>query len=64
MGIDELTISRASDYSDLIFMVYRDGSVYDVKVEYGMVRPVFYLSSSVLYSQGSGTKSDPIRIFL
>ena len=64
-GITEWTISRVSGSSighafhvDSAGYVDGNGSV----INSNAVRPVFYLTSSVQYSSGSGTSSDPIRI--
>ena len=63
LGMYEWTISRMSDYSSFVFLVYWDGSFTANGVsEDFVVRPVFYLKSSVTYSSGSGTSSDPIRL--
>ena len=63
IGFWDWTVSRYSDYSD-----------YDLTVDYGVVvsslivynafgvRPSFSLSSSVLYSEGDGTRENPIRL--
>ena len=63
MGLDEWTISRYSDYSDLAFNVINTGGVLYSRVYLdSAVRPSFYLESSTEYSSGFGTESDPIRI--
>ena len=63
MGLYEWTISRYADNSNVVFYVSSTGSVggsyVDNKV---VVRPVFYLKSSVTYVSGTGTSSDPIII--
>ena len=63
MGLYEWTISRNADYSDIAFIVNRDGNVYNnyVSGNYG-VRASFNLESSVSYVSGSGSMSDPIVI--
>ena len=60
---NEWTISRCSDRSDFAFFVH-SGYVdyYYVSNSSRVVRPVFYLTSDTLYSSGTGTISDPIRI--
>ena len=66
MGLYEWTISRYADFSNYAFRVYYTGHVYFNYVgsyAYG-VRPVFYLSSSVKFSLGDGTSSNPIRLEL
>ncbi len=64
MGLIEWTISRDADYSFGAFSVVSKGAVNNNDVGYlaYAVRPVFYLSSSVTYESGSGTKTEPIRI--
>ena len=66
MGLNEWTISRYADDSDFAFIVNYTGYVYDDFVgstAFG-VRPVFNLSSSVKFSSGDGTSSNPIRLEL
>ena len=66
MGLWEWTISRYADDSDFAFIVNYTGYVYDDFVgstAFG-VRPVFNLSSSVKFSSGDGTSSNPIRLEL
>jgi len=66
MGLYEWTISRYADDSDFAFIVNYTGYVYDDFVgstAFG-VRPVFNLSSSVKFSSGDGTSSNPIRLEL
>ena len=66
MGLVEWTISRGADYSDRAFRVASTGYVNCISVgnvAYG-VRPVFNLSSSVKFSSGDGTSSNPIRLEL
>ena len=72
MGLGEWTITRNSGQSE---QDYSDSSAYYIS-SYGYVddditnylyfaiRPNFYLDSSVQYSSGSGTSTDPIRIKL
>ena len=74
LGSDEYTITRSSKYSDDVFAIYSSGEVYSYSVSCGSgeplpcmaykkaARPSFYLISSVEYSGGTGTSSDPIRI--
>ena len=63
MGLNEWTISRRADYSGGAFYVNSDGRVNSSLVYYYFaVRPVFYLSSSVNYASGDGTKNSPIRV--
>ena len=63
MGYYDWMISRYSAYSDVAFIVFRDGSVnYNyVSFNYG-VRPSFNLLSSITYVSGSGSAVDPILI--
>ncbi len=63
LGAYEWTISRTAGLSGNAFTVRYDGFVDDGYVyDYGAVRPVFSLSSSVNYASGSGTAADPISI--
>ena len=62
LGSDEWTISRDSDSSGIVFYVYSGLSNDSYVASCFAVRPVFYLTSLVLYPSGSGTSSDPIRI--
>ena len=65
MGLDEWTISRRADDSNLAFFVNSTGSVngnLNVSNFTHAVRPVFYLTSSVTYVEGDGTQNSPIRI--
>ena len=63
-GLDEWTISRSSDDSDLAFLVDSRGYVDGFNLVLGStaVRPSFYLTSSTSYVSGSGSSADPIRI--
>ena len=63
MGYYDWTISRNSDSSINVFIVYNDGFVYynGVSSHFG-VRPSFNLSSSITYVSGSGSAVDPILI--
>ena len=74
LGSDEYTITRSSKYSGDVFAIYSSGEVYSYSVSCNSgdhlpcsayakyARPSFYLISSVEYSGGTGTSSDPIRI--
>ena len=64
MGLEEWTISRIADGSDIAFFVYSIGSVgsHTVGDSAHGVRPVFSLTSSVNYASGSGTAADPILV--
>ena len=74
LGSDEYTITRSSKYSGDVFAIYSSGKVYSYSVSCNSgdplpcsayakyARPSFYLISSVEYSGGTGTSSDPIRI--
>ena len=74
LGSDEYTITRSSKNSGEVFAIYSSGEVYSYSVSCNSdeplpcsvyaknARPSFYLISSVEYSGGTGTSSDPIRI--
>ena len=63
MGYSEWTISPYSSGQSLVFVLNRDGSVYDINAKNGSgSRPVMYLKTSVLYAGGSGTKDSPITL--
>ena len=74
LGSDEYTITRSSKNSGEVFAIYSSGGVYSYSVSCDSgeplpcsvyakyARPSFYLISSVEYSGGTGTSSDPIRI--
>ena len=74
LGSDEYTITRSSKNSGEVFAIYSSGEVYSYSVYCDSgeplpcsvyakyARPSFYLISSVEYSGGTGTSSDPIRI--
>ena len=74
LGSDEYTITRSSKNSADVFAIYSSGEVYSYSVSCNSdeplpcmaykkaARPSFYLISSVEYSGGTGTSSDPIRI--
>ena len=65
LGSNEWTISRNSDNSYFVFSVSASGFVYDDYIVMNsafVVRPSFYLESSVNYVSGSGSSADPIRI--
>ena len=63
LGSNEWTISRHSELSQAYLVSYT-GEIFVQYMDYpnGRVRPSFYLISSVAYSEGSGTESDPIII--
>ena len=65
-GLLEWTLSRTSDGSHIIFIVYLDGFVLaDVDASGGFVaRPSFSLLSSIKFTSGEGTAVNPIRINL
>lgn len=72
MGLEKWTITRNSgqseqDYSDSsAYYISSHGDV-DEDITYYLyfaITPIFYLDSSVQYSSGSGTSTDPIRIKL
>ena len=63
MGLYEWTISRNADSAYYVFDVSYAGYVdHNYANNAFVVRPVFYLSSSVTYVSGDGTQSSPIRI--
>ena len=63
MGYSEWTISPYSSGQSLVFVLNRDGSVYDISAHNGSgSRPVMYLKTSVLYAGGLGTKDSPITL--
>ena len=63
ININEWTISRRSDLSNLAFRVTSAGFVSSITVDTSSgVRPVFYLTSSITYASGSGLSTDPIRV--
>lgn len=63
MGLGEWTIARNSGQS---YYISSYGDVNEVATYYlyFAIGPNFYLDSSVQYSSGSGTSTDPIRIKL
>ena len=63
MGYMEWTISPISSYSNYVFILSDNGTQYLRSADNGYdTRPVFYLKSSVLYAEGSGTKDSPITL--
>ena len=63
MGLEEWTISRIADDSNIAFYVNEVGDVNHNNVRVNnVVRPSFKLESSVTYVSGTGSMSDPIRI--
>ncbi len=63
MGIHEWTITKSTEYTNKAFSINTDGNVFDrIFPNYCAIRPSFYISSSVKYKSGIGSKSDPIRI--
>ena len=63
MGLSEWTISRISDFSNQSYAVGNYGGLDTYGVNNGgLLRPSFYLLSSVIYAGGIGTALDPIRI--
>ena len=60
---NEWTITRCSDNTTDVFYVFTHGPVFFTEsFATRVVRPSFYLISSVTYSGGSGTQDSPIRI--
>ena len=63
LGSNEWTISRNSDSTNRVFVVFSAGVVsYDFVPTSYAVRPSFNLESSVKYVSGSGSMSDPVRV--
>ena len=63
MGLYEWMLIPESDVSSNSFMMYQSGGVDVDNTYFGYgVRPVFNLISSINYSGGSGTSSDPITL--
>ena len=63
MGYNEWTITRFSDFSNFVAGVSDSNYLSTAEVYNGYgVRPVFFLTTSVNYTGGSGTSSNPIRI--
>ena len=63
MGLFEWSITRRSDNYERAFYVEYNGRVNHNFVSGGYaVRPVFYLTSEIMYVSGSGTISSPILI--
>ncbi len=59
----EWTISRSSDNSYRVICVSDRLRLSACDAAYStFVRPVFYLTNSVIYSEGDGTQSSPIRL--
>ena len=62
-GPDDWTITRAADYSGIVFRANYNGLVQCVDaVGNNGAKPSFSLVSSVTYAGGSGTQDSPIRI--
>ena len=60
---DQLTITRVSDRERRVISVdYRGLPGISYAKSGGIFRPTFYLVSSIKYSSGSGTSTDPYRI--
>ncbi len=64
LGTKEWLLSPYSNDSSHAWVVNNDGSVgnYGSVTDTKVVRPTFFLTSSVQYVSGSGTSTDPIRI--
>ena len=63
MGLYDWTISRSATGSNRAFFLYETGNASSILVyNYYAVRPTFSLVSSITYTGGSGTQSDPIII--
>ena len=63
MGLNEQTITRNTDKNYIVFYL-PDGGNLNFSNTGGVfaIRPTFYLLPSVVYSDGSGTQSNPIRL--
>ena len=63
VGLYEWTISRNSDVKDYAFYVMYAGYINSYAIKNANVmRPTFFLTSSVQYASGDGTISNPIRL--
>lgn len=63
MGMLEWTISKASNTTNKVLAIDPKGNVYDKPLpSYSAVRPSFYISNSIKFKSGIGSKNDPIRI--
>ena len=63
MGLYEWTISRNANLAASVFSVFVAGDLgYNHAIGAYVVRPVFYLTSSITYVSGDGTQSSPIRV--
>ena len=63
MGLVEWSIMPRSDTLNYVYYVYNYGNVVNIDaINAFSVRPVIFLNTSVVYVNGSGTQSDPIRI--
>ena len=63
MGAWEWTITPVSNNSNYAFNLLNGGNMNNYLVDtFRGIRPVFFLNSSVTYSSGTGTSSDPIII--
>ncbi len=61
-GFFDWTISRVSDETDQVFMVFEFGNIMNGTFSGCGIRPTFYLNSNVTYVSGTGTQSNPYRI--
>ena len=63
MRLPEWTLSRNADNDYFVFGLSSSGNLNSDEPNRALdVRPVFYLSSSVTYVSGDGTKNSPIRV--
>ena len=64
MGLSEWTITRRANSTKLSIYIAPAGHIYynEIDSDSMTIRPTFYLTSTVTYSAGTGTSSDPIRI--
>ena len=63
MGLSEWTITRKSDENYTVFHLPDGGNLNFNNTDGAFaIRPTFYLLPSIVYSGGSGTQSNPIRL--
>ncbi len=62
MGLEDWTISRNIEDGETIWFISGNGMVARGTDSFNAIRPVFYISSSALYSSGDGSIDNPYRI--
>ncbi len=62
MGLEDWTISRNIEDGETIWFISGNGLVARGTYSFNAIRPVFYISSSALYSSGDGSINNPFRI--